>query len=149
MTTTNRRATAIASVPALFFFLLGAPHARGVEHPGTIGKDSDCTTCHAEKLRGRSVHSAMQSPCNVCHLAMTQGDMTTISLSMPKEKICSACHQEGAAFGAHTPSVKGSCVQCHDAHSSNQRMLLKTGDEPVGGGSGFRIAPTTVLRKSP
>jgi predicted CXXCH cytochrome family protein len=54
-----------------------------------------------------------------------QGDMLSVSLSMPKEKICSACHDEAAALRQHAPSVKGSCLECHDAHSSNRKMLLR------------------------
>lgn len=110
----------------LLALILCASSAFAVEHPGTLEKDADCSTCHAQKMMGRSVHSAMRSPCTVCHVTSTQGDMTTVNLSMPKNKICSACHEESAALRQHVPAVKGSCVQCHDAHSSEQRMLLLT-----------------------
>ena len=50
--------------------------------------------------------------------------MTVMSLSMPKEKICFACHEQSAALSQHLPAVKGQCVECHDAHSSDRRMLL-------------------------
>jgi predicted CXXCH cytochrome family protein len=50
--------------------------------------------------------------------------MTTVSLSMPKERICFACHEQAAASQLHNPAVKGQCVECHDAHSSDARMLL-------------------------
>ena len=95
-----------------------------VEHPGSLPKDAECTSCHAKKVTGKSVHSAMESPCGVCHVTSTQGDMTLVSLSMPKNKICFACHEEASASRLHTPSVKGQCVECHDAHSSAYRMLL-------------------------
>lgn len=95
-----------------------------VEHPGSLPKDAECTSCHAKKMTGKFVHSAMESPCGVCHVTSTQGDMTRVSLSMPKNKICFACHQEASASRLHTPSVKGQCVECHDAHSSEYRMLL-------------------------
>ena len=96
-----------------------------VEHPGALADDVSCVSCHANKLTGKSVHSVMATSCGVCHVTMTQGDMTTVSLSMPKEKICSACHDQSEALRQHSPNVKGSCVECHDAHSSNQRMLLR------------------------
>jgi predicted CXXCH cytochrome family protein len=99
--------------------------AGAVEHPGSLEKDSDCSSCHVQKMTGKSVHSAMSSPCMVCHVTMTQGDMTTVSLSMPKGKICFACHEEATAWKQHSPSVKGQCVECHDAHSSDRRMLLR------------------------
>ena len=50
--------------------------------------------------------------------------MTTLSLAMPKEQICFACHEKNTALKQHIPAVKGSCVDCHDSHSSDQRMLL-------------------------
>ena len=96
-----------------------------VEHPGVVSKDAECSSCHANKLTGKSVHSAMATTCAVCHIAVTQGDMMTVALSMHKEKICSACHDESAALRQHLPAVKGSCVDCHDAHSSEHTMLLR------------------------
>ena len=67
--------------------LLSVVPVVAVEHPGSIGQDANCVACHGNKVSGKSVHSAMQSPCGVCHVTMTQGDMTTVSLSMPKGKI--------------------------------------------------------------
>lgn len=99
--------------------------AMGVEHPGVVPKDAECTSCHAAKMRGRSVHSVMAASCDVCHVTQTQGDMTLVSLSMPKQKICFACHQESSALREHVPAVKGQCMECHDAHSSDQKMLLR------------------------
>jgi|SRR5208283_749840 len=112
---------------ALSSLLLLAPamHASVIEHPGIVPKDASCATCHASKTKGKSVHSAMLLPCTVCHLARTEGDMTTLSLAWPKEKICSACHQQFVELQQHSPVVKGQCVDCHDTHSSSRRLLLR------------------------
>ena len=110
---------------SLLLFLLAMP-AWGVEHPGVIPVGVDCASCHTKKVTGKSVHSAMSTQCTVCHVARTQGDMTTLSLAMPKELICFACHEKSAALQQHVPVVEGHCVDCHDAHSSEQRMLLRT-----------------------
>lgn len=107
-----------------FFALPGAMPARTVEHPGVLPSQAECTSCHASKVSGKSVHSVMVTSCRVCHVTTTKGDMTLMSLSMPKEKICSACHDEPAALRQHVPAVKGTCVECHDAHSSERKMLL-------------------------
>jgi predicted CXXCH cytochrome family protein len=107
-------------ITCTFFWATSASWAS--EHPGLV--DKDCPACHVQKITGKSVHSAMDSPCTVCHVSMTQGDLTTVSLSMPKTKICSACHDESAALRQHIPAVKGPCVECHDAHSSQHRLLL-------------------------
>jgi len=96
-----------------------------VEHPGVLHDGDDCSSCHASKTVGKSVHSAMASPCTICHLAQTQGDMTTLNLIMPKEQICFACHEKSAELRQHTPVVQGRCVECHDSHSSARRMLLR------------------------
>lgn len=98
---------------------------RGVEHPGSLHKGDDCSSCHGDKATGKSVHSAMALSCTVCHLAQTQGDMTTLTLLMPKPKICFACHEEIVSVGQHRPAAKGLCLDCHDAHNSNRRMLLR------------------------
>lgn len=101
-----------------------------IEHPGILPKDADCSSCHVNKIKGKSVHSAMAMPCTVCHLATTEGDMTTLILSMPKEKICFACHERSAQSQWHKPTVKGlkgqgQCMDCHDSHSSPRRSLLR------------------------
>lgn len=113
-----------AAVYMFGFFMLGAS-AMGVEHPGVVPIDAECTSCHAAKIRGKSVHSVMATSCEVCHVTQTRGDMTLVSLSMPKQKICFACHQESTAMQLHLPAVKGQCIDCHDAHSSERKMLLR------------------------
>lgn len=113
---------------AIFFL---AVSAWGVEHPGVIPSGAECSSCHAKKISGKSVHSAMATPCTVCHLAKTQGDMTTLNLAMPKEQICFACHEKSAALQHHVPAAKGTCLDCHDAHSSDQRMLLRAAGGPT------------------
>ena len=105
--------------------LLASAQAYATEHPGILDRQDTCATCHSDKFRGKSVHSAMTIPCTVCHVAQTQGDMTTIALLMPKEKICFACHVKNSETADHRPAVKGHCVTCHDSHTSKRRMLLR------------------------
>ena len=105
--------------------LLATLQLSAVEHPGILPKDSECTDCHADKTRGKSVHSAMAISCTVCHLVRTQGDMTTVDLALPKEQICFACHEKSPELQQHKPVVKEDCTDCHDTHSSNRRMLLR------------------------
>jgi len=110
---------------AAWLLVAGVVRAGAVEHPGVVPKDAECTSCHAAKIRGKSVHSVMATSCEVCHLTQTQGDMMLVMLSMPKQKICFACHQESTALRQHVPEVKGQCIDCHDAHSSDRKMLLR------------------------
>jgi predicted CXXCH cytochrome family protein len=118
----RKQITAIAGFLICAGLCIAAP-AFAVEHPGLV--EQECSSCHVRMIAGKSVHSAMSSPCTVCHVAMTKGDMTTVTLSMPKERICFACHEESASLRQHVPAVKGECVECHDAHSSQRRLLLR------------------------
>jgi predicted CXXCH cytochrome family protein len=119
----SRRSVWIASL-----LCFSATQVVAVEHPGALSSDAVCTSCHAKQVSGVSVHAAMATPCTVCHVTKTQGDMTSISLSMPKEKICFACHEESSALRQHLPAVKGTCVDCHDAHSSDRKMLMRVAE---------------------
>ena len=95
-----------------------------VEHPGTIG-NATCSSCHASKFMGKSVHSAMATSCSVCHVTQTRGDLTMVSLAAPKERICFSCHEKAESLRLHRSSAKGQCLDCHDAHSSDREMLLR------------------------
>lgn len=122
--TAIRKCIAVTALASWLCFA-GALAASAVEHPGSIPQGAECSSCHAAKINGKSVHSAMADPCSVCHISTTQGDMTRMSLLMPKDKICYACHAESATLKQHTPDTKKQCLECHDAHSSNARMLLR------------------------
>ena len=77
------------------------------------------------------MHSAMATSCAVCHVTKTQGDMTSISLAMPKTQICFACHEKSVELQRHSPTIKDTCLTCHDAHSSNRRMLLRASADVI------------------
>jgi len=114
-----------ALIGFLLLILPVAMQASTIEHPGILPQGANCSSCHANKTRGKSVHSAMVLSCTVCHLAQTEGDMTLLNLAMPKEKICFACHEKAVELQQHSPVVKGQCVDCHDTHSSRRRSLLR------------------------
>jgi predicted CXXCH cytochrome family protein len=96
-----------------------------IEHPGILHKEDNCSACHGDKTRGKSVHSAMEIACTICHQAQTQGDMTLLQLELPKEEICFSCHEKNMMLREHPKAVQQLCVECHDAHSSTRRMLLR------------------------
>ena len=102
-----------------------AVRARTIEHPGVLHKEDNCSACHGDKTRGKSVHSAMEIACTICHQAQTQGDMTLLQLELPKEEICFSCHEKNMMLREHPKAVQQLCVECHDAHSSNRPMLLR------------------------
>jgi predicted CXXCH cytochrome family protein len=117
--------TPSALIGSLLLLLAAAIQSSAVEHPGILPKNANCSSCHADKTSGKSVHSAMEVSCTVCHLVKTEGDMTTIYLAMPRQEICFACHEKSAELQQHSPAVKGQCVDCHDTHSSSRPFLLR------------------------
>ena len=131
------RLTAAATVACLGLLLLPLmASARTIEHPGILHKEDNCSTCHCDKTKGKSVRSAMEMACTICHQAQTQGDMTTLQLSQPKEEICFSCHEKNMMLREHPKAVQALCVECHDAHSSNRRMLLL---EPLNSSRGNSV----------
>lgn len=112
-------------IGSLLLLLAAVLQASAVEHPATLPKDADCASCHADKTSGKSVHSAGAISCTLCHLVKTEGDMTTMNLAVPKEQICFACHEASTELQKHLQAVKGQCVDCHDAHRSGHRLLLR------------------------
>jgi predicted CXXCH cytochrome family protein len=127
----------------LFVLLLHVTaRARTIEHPGILHKEDNCSSCHADKTSAKFVHSAMEVACTVCHLAQTQGDMTTLQLALPKEEICFSCHEKSMMLREHPSAVKRICVDCHDAHSSTRRMLLR--EPPNANGRNSRLIRSTT-----
>ncbi len=106
--------------------MLATIQASAVEHPGLAPQDVACVSCHADKAKGMSVHSAMELPCGVCHVTSRREDLMMVSLAAPRQQICSGCHLQATGANWHVPAlVKGECVDCHDPHSSRRRMLLR------------------------
>lgn len=76
-------------------------HSRGLALVGWSDSDGRCRASWS-CAQGCGVHVmpcgegarevralVMATSCDVCHVTQTQGDMTMVSLSMPKQKMCS------------------------------------------------------------
>jgi len=111
-----------------FLFLLAAAPAFAADHPD-IPKGSECLSCHVEKTKGQSVHFDFTQACTVCHVVKVDDGKTSISMVLPKEKICYSCHEKAAMD--KSPIMKGECVSCHDPHNSERLYLLRRG-APTG-----------------
>jgi len=110
-----------------FVMLFAALHASAAAHPPISPGNAACSSCHADKTSGKSVHSAGELSCTLCHLVTTEGGVTTVSLAVPKQQICFACHEPSTEWQPNSPAMKGSCLDCHDAHSSGHFFLLREG----------------------
>ena len=105
---------------AIFLVVLSPVAAIAVDHP-EIPNGSECLSCHGEKAKGQAVHFDFANACNVCHVVHVADGRTSITLILPKEKICYSCHEKAAID--QVPYMKGECISCHDPHSSARPYL--------------------------
>jgi predicted CXXCH cytochrome family protein len=108
-------------------------------HAVPLDKNTDsakCLECHAEKGKGKAVHSAIAMGCTSCHEIRVNKDITRVKLiTTTPSSLCLTCHADKNAADikgtVHSPAVRD-CVKCHDPHASeNKNQLLKatSGDQ--------------------
>jgi predicted CXXCH cytochrome family protein len=116
----------------LILVLAGTPASAGT-HPVPLDKNTDsakCVECHADKSKGKAVHSAIAMGCTSCHEVRVNRDVTRVKLiTTTTSGLCLSCHSDKNAAEAkgtvHSPAVRD-CVKCHDPHASdNKNQLLK------------------------
>lgn len=116
-----------------------AATAAAAKHPVPLDANIDgakCLECHGDKMKGASVHSAMQAGCLSCHeVRVIKGrdakheDVTRVKLikATPTAQ-CLTCHDDkkGSAGNSkpHFP-VTRNCLTCHDPHVSANKFQLK------------------------
>jgi len=119
-------------VAGLISMLLARPMA-GVQHPVPLAANTDaakCLECHADKTKGKSVHSAMKMGCLSCHEVRVNKDATHVTLiKATPSALCFTCHSDqnpaSAKGHVHPPGVRD-CLKCHDPHASAEKnQLLK------------------------
>jgi DmsE family decaheme c-type cytochrome len=91
----------------------------------------NCLSCHQDKrkhLYQRSSHPLRDGlmSCVDCHDPHGAAADASIAAMTPNDK-CYECHAEkrGPFLYEHQP-VREDCLTCHDAHGSNQTMMLQT-----------------------
>jgi len=133
-----RLSPCMAFWPLVLLAMLAATPLRAQVHPVPLDKNSDaakCLECHADKTKGKSVHSAVALGCLSCHEIRAGKDVTHVKLiTATSSSLCLSCHADKKAADikgtVHPPAVRD-CVSCHDPHvSDNKNQLLK----PVSGG---------------
>jgi predicted CXXCH cytochrome family protein len=107
-------------------------------HPVPLDKNTDsskCLECHADKAKGKSVHTAVSTGCTSCHEIRVNKDVTRVKLiTTTPAALCFTCHADknpAETKGVvHKPAVRD-CLKCHESHASdNPNHLLK----PTAGG---------------
>jgi len=105
----------------------------GAQHPVALAANANaakCLECHADKLKGKAVHSAMKMGCLSCHEVRATKDATYVKLvTATPSALCFTCHSEmnpsSLKGRIHPPAVRD-CLKCHDPHASaNKDQLLK------------------------
>lgn len=102
-------------------------------HPVPLDKNADsakCLECHADKAKGKNIHTAVSAGCTSCHEVRVNRDVTRVKLiTASPYSLCLTCHADKNATEikgtVHPPAVRD-CLKCHDPHSSdNKNQLLK------------------------
>lgn len=108
-------------------------------HPVPLDKNADsakCLECHADKAKGKHVHTAVATGCNSCHEVRVNRDVTRVKLiTATPSALCFTCHADKNPADikgtVHKPANRD-CLKCHDPHESdNKNQLLKatSGDQ--------------------
>ena len=116
----------IASINLLFSLAAWA----GI-HPVPLDPKADasvCAQCHEDKMKGKSVHTAISMGCTTCHEIRVKKDVTRTKLkSTTTVALCLSCHADKKAADikgkVHPPAVRD-CVKCHDPHTSANKFQL-------------------------
>ena len=116
---------------AAVLLLMGVPPAMADIHPVPLEKNTDsakCLECHAEKAKGKSVHTAISMGCTTCHEIRINKDVTRVKLTTTTPQgLCFTCHADKNAAElrglVHKPAVRD-CLKCHDPHTSDNKFQL-------------------------
>jgi predicted CXXCH cytochrome family protein len=100
-------------------------------HPVPLDKNTDaakCLECHADKAKGKNVHTAISMGCLSCHEIRVNKDITRVKLiTTTLSSLCFTCHADKNPADIkgviHTPARRD-CLKCHDPHQSDNKFQL-------------------------
>ncbi len=106
-----------------FAALLNSPVAAQEGAPERIPDDKECLDCHKKTFSGPVSHMGAED-CEACHEHEDEG-LHAFTDAVPKEELCTQCHEIDLAGAVHGPVAKSDCTACHEVHSARQPKLLK------------------------
>src|SRR5579871_5319926 len=136
--TKGNRVNRLMKTALLALIIASGAALRAAEHPVPLDKNTDaakCLECHAEKAKGKNVHTAVSMGCLSCHEVRVSKDVTRVKLiTATPAALCFTCHADKNPAEikgvAHKPAMRD-CLKCHDPHTSgNPNQLVKP---PSGG----------------
>lgn len=96
-------------------------------------RKNQCLRCHMNLTEAKkNIHPVFKLDCGICHVKVRGKEHPlhneSIKLKTNIPALCYDCHKESKFKGktVHPPVKQGSCVSCHDAHSSEHGLLLKS-----------------------
>jgi predicted CXXCH cytochrome family protein len=100
-------------------------------HPVPLDKNADsakCLECHADKAKGKAVHTAIATGCTSCHEIRVNKDVTRVKLTTTTPYgLCLTCHADKNVAEikgvVHKPAVRD-CLKCHDPHTTENKFQL-------------------------
>ncbi|MEK7330408.1 MAG: cytochrome c3 family protein, partial [Candidatus Eisenbacteria bacterium] len=98
------------------------------------GPAATCFDCHATakaEAQAAVVHAPFkQGDCAGCHAA--HGGAVAGLLKAEPAALCATCHAPAAMTAKHASVVRGdlACLDCHAAHASGEKKLLRAGAHP-------------------
>jgi predicted CXXCH cytochrome family protein len=127
----SARSHRIVPLSLAVVFFLAVLTLRADIHPVPLEKNAtsaQCLECHAEKAKGKFVHTAVSAGCTSCHEVRVNKDVTRVKLvTTTPYSLCLTCHADKNAAEikgmVHKPAVRD-CLKCHDPHSSDNKFQL-------------------------
>ncbi len=95
-------------------------------------EDVDCSMCHPDLAKKKTVHAAVSMGCTGCHTSLNVAEMPhkvtgkfPKGLSAEQPDLCYGCHDKGIFMkkNVHAALAMG-CTSCHNPHSTDTPKLL-------------------------
>jgi len=99
---------------------------------GLSAADVDCSMCHPDLAKKKTVHAAVNMGCPTCHTSLNAAEMphkvtgkVAKGLSADQPDLCYGCHDKGifSKKNVHAALAMG-CASCHNPHSTDTQKLL-------------------------
>ena len=103
-----------------------ACHRREQGNKLVLPKEQLCVSCHKLNFGQMEwVHGPVASGgCRICH--NPHQSAYPFLLDAPQRQVCFRCHEERAVMKNEVhQEIASGCLDCHDAHASRQKFLLK------------------------
>jgi predicted CXXCH cytochrome family protein len=112
--------------------LITAAALLGFGIAGAYAEDVDCSMCHPDLARKKTVHAAVNMGCPTCHANLNAAQMphkvtgkVPKGLSTGQPELCYGCHDKGIFIKKSVHKALGmGCTTCHNPHSTDTPKLL-------------------------